>query len=285
MYIRAKQIPKKTSTGTRYYTYFYLVSGTRHGSKVKQKVIRYLGKNPSASVIKRYGPLLPPPELGTTAPSPGLAKSLNFSPITNTKGHGSQTFLLHWAQQLGATRIVFGSAKARARRGTRGFYHPALREIHIAATKRSALTYTLAHEIGHLVDFHVLQGFHQSAQFATSDLDAELNELAKRRMDWAFGGIDAQLENAARYASRAKAQATRDALTNWIETAKRSRERYFELRAEQFADLFACCLLEPRKTKAVAPTAYRLLLAQCRAHPKLAAFLRALQTPKKLDKA
>lgn len=42
MYIRRKVI--------KGHTYYYLVEGRRHGGKVKQKVIRYLGKHPGAQV-------------------------------------------------------------------------------------------------------------------------------------------------------------------------------------------------------------------------------------------
>ena len=58
MYVRHKVI--------KGHTYYYLVRGERQGGKVRQKVVRYLGKQPGAAGGGGAGGGYEPPEIRAT---------------------------------------------------------------------------------------------------------------------------------------------------------------------------------------------------------------------------
>jgi hypothetical protein len=100
VYIRAKII--------KGHTYYYLVRGERHGAKVKQKVVKYLGKYPGA--ISGAGASFTPPEalpaaladrLGTTS-SPGSESDLQRH-VSPTYDRAPDAALIETAQPSSIT--------------------------------------------------------------------------------------------------------------------------------------------------------------------------------------
>lgn len=277
MYIRAKTIPRKSKSGVTYHTYYYLVEGVRQGNRVKQKVIKYLGKHAPAGYGYRSPNFGAP---GTNSPTPrlGTTGKAEFTPILNTKGKESRHFVLAWAQRLGVEKFIFKSGRLPYQ----GRYDP---EVKTLIYTKQADDYTFTHELGHHIDCHVLNFISRSKLFTDSSLKQELQNLTEYRLTFSNGGARNLIENLKRYYEAVPSKKSALQIDQYLNAIHDKIDDYYYNPQEQFADLFAVCVLEPRKANALAPRAFHLMTELFQNHPQLSQFLSALATPRRaLDK-
>lgn len=251
MYVRSKNI--------KGHTYYYLVEGHRVGGKVKQKVIKYLGKG-------GWGSIEPTRFVGVGAGA-NINDTKTVAKLRNKITHGCKaldcavTYNLRRKSAAGVFSFIQEPAKAGG--------EPTYRNRQIRVRKDAAFS-TLCHEFGHLIDYELRE---RGISFA-----GEAGSLE---------GIELEMEAV----GRDKYPRAYISVSEWTEAGLRNTEpgerafirgnqkliQYVETFDETFANVFALCLTDPAKAERLAPKTTKLIMEIVQRDPKVRDVLTKLE--------
>lgn len=222
MYIRRKVI--------KGHPYYYLVEGRRDGKKVKQRVIRYLGKH-----------------LRT------LSHASGFAPIVRKDATEVFTRLFH---RLGSPSVRFEIPFSES--GLNGYMDIPTKAVNF---RLPASGLTMGHELGHVIDYtlrerNILTSL--SPDFAA--FRTELLRLTGYKMAYRTNVSRERLDKLRRWCDNPSiSHELQRRLYGEIEHIEGYYRHYADSEVEQFANLVGFNLIEPRKTRQLAPKATRWL--------------------------
>lgn len=214
--------------------YFYLVRSIREGGSVRQKVIKYLGKNgyggcapsgftasPSKDPVKKY-----------TKAFKRLGVEVEMSLPTDGEQDGS----------YGNDGIEGGRLVARFTRNPSGD--------------------TMAHELGHAIEHYLFDA--DASDNPSLSEDPEFLDLAEEIdaiNEYAFTKTEKGLTHLTdRFARYKKAQPDLDLIDDQAEHEAEFDREYSRTPKEGFANLFATCVTNPKRAKRLAPRASQWLI-------------------------
>ena len=231
--------------------YYYLVRNERRGKKVRQTVVKYLGKHGWAGV----------------APS-------RFTPIVNKQAEATYVRMF---RRLGCTSVKFNIPFSNSGYFGNTRYYPLTHEFRVRF-RRPANLRTMAHELGHVMDILMRRDAPDGTRVGSSapqllDFDHEFTRIADYTTTQRGTLMSkARLEKLHEWQALLPENATIPAHIEGI-TSKLSS--YVYERRELFARLVSICFTEPRKAELLAPRATKWLMDALYEHPDIRKILTA----------
>lgn len=221
------------------------MQNVRHGAKVKQQVIKYLGKHGWSKLEPiRFTNI-------TTQSSTDAALRKKLEKAFTTLGYRTQ----HNAPLLPG---VDGEVNNRSKL--------------VSFAGRPAID-TIAHELGHVIDFYIqyrsVRGF---VEDVVLDYEFDVMQIhpkeAKAVQDYYYADEKYRMEKFKRWIAEQKTTAFSNIGMDALASTMFFRE-YVYTHEECFANIFALCLTEPRKARNLAPNLSSYLMELCYDYPKV----------------
>ncbi len=242
MFVRSKVIH-----GHRYY---YLVQNQRHGQKVRQKVVKYLGKDPWAQV----------------APVRFVYRQRKDYKRPYLQIFRSFGISVHYDVPADADEHAYFDSETK--------------EVHFSATPTA---FDMAHELAHLIDNTIGEdAARRSGQpRPTNWLNAKWRKPSNPSDELTHDGFDDVMQvsdhvyqNSVTYLDKlAQWQARHPELTKKLDKEIAAVDNFLRgypsQTSELFADLFALAVTEPRKARTLAPNATAWLMKTLYEHPQV----------------
>ena len=237
MYVRHKVI--------KGHIYYYLVRTERRGKKVRQTVIKYLGKHGWAGV----------------APN-------RFTTVVNKQAEATYVRMF---RRLGCASVNFDIPFSDYGHFGRTENHLNTHEIHVRF-RRPVSIQTMAHELGHVMDILMHEDAKGSSAVGSTDPEFLQHDAELRRIAEYSNTQRGTIRSPARLAKLEELQERHPenlTIYNEIERFHAHYSLYAYQYYELFARLISICLTEPRKATQLAPRATEWLMDALYEHPRI----------------